>query len=146
MTFSSILVAVDGSPQADAALDLAARLAADQHAALTIATVVGRPGERYAPPDVIVDATIDERIDEEANALLARSAEIAKSYGAQPKTCIRVGPVVEAILACIAESRADLVVVGTHGRSGLSRAILGSVSEGVLRESAIPVLIAHATS
>jgi nucleotide-binding universal stress UspA family protein len=146
MTFKSILVAVDGSPQADAALDLAARLAAEQHAALTIATVVGRPGERYAPPDVIVDPEIDERIDEEANALLARSGDVAKGYGAQAKTCVRVGSVVDAILACIAETGADLVVVGTHGRSGISRAILGSVSEGVLRESTVPVLIAHARS
>ena len=144
MTFARILVAVDASPQGEAALALASRLAADQHAALTIATVVGRPGTFYAPPDVVVDPAIDARVAEQADALLTRAAAVAREAGVEAETCRREGSVLDAILACITEHRADLVVVGTHGRSGIARVLQGSVAEGVLRGTTIPVLVAHA--
>lgn len=145
MTFARILVAVDPSPQGAAALALAARLAADQGAALTIATVVGRPGTYYAPPDVVVDPMIDEDVAHDADELLARAASVAREAGVEAAICRREGNVVDAILACITEHRADLVVVGTHGRSGIARVLQGSVAEGVLRGATIPVLVAHAS-
>jgi nucleotide-binding universal stress UspA family protein len=143
MTFSRILVAVDGTPQSDAALALAARLAVDQGATLTIATVEPRPAERFAPPDMVVDPTIDERLDDAAHTLLRRAADTARALGANAQTCLREGPVVDAILQCVDEHRADLLVVGTHGRTGLARALQGSIAEGVLRHSHVPVLIAR---
>jgi nucleotide-binding universal stress UspA family protein len=144
MTFARILVAIDETLQSDAALALAVRLAAEQHAALTIATVIGRPGEYYAPPDVVVDPSIDARIDADAAALLERAAQIAREAGVEVTTCLRDGPIVDAVLACIAEHHADLVVVGTHGRRGITRALEGSIAEGVLRGTTIPVLVSHA--
>jgi nucleotide-binding universal stress UspA family protein len=144
MTFARILVAIDETLQSDAALALAVRLAAEQHAALTIATVIGRPGEYYAPPDVVVDPSIDARIDADAAALLDRAAQIAREAGVDVTTCLRDGPIVDAVLACIAEHHADLVVVGTHGRRGITRALEGSIAEGVLRGTTIPVLVSHA--
>jgi len=144
MTFARILVAVDETPQSDAALALAIRLAAEQHAALTIATVIGRPGELYAPPDVIVDPSIDARIEGDAAALLERAEQTARSAGIDVTTCLREGPIVDAVVACIAEHHADLIVVGTHGRRGIARALEGSIAEGVLRGTTIPVLISHA--
>jgi nucleotide-binding universal stress UspA family protein len=146
MTFSNILVAIDETPQSDAALVLAVKLAADQHATLTIATVVGRPGEVYAPPDVVVDPSIDARIEADAAALLERAAQTARSAGVEAATCLHEGPVVLAIVSCIAEHRPDLVVVGTHGRRGIARALEGSIAEGVLRSTTIPVLVSHAES
>ncbi|HEY4441218.1 MAG TPA: universal stress protein [Candidatus Elarobacter sp.] len=144
MTFGRILVAVDPSPQGDAALALAIRLAADQRATLTVTTVVGRPGTYYAPPDVVVDPAIDEEFARDADQLLTRSTEAATAAGVAADTCRHEGDIVGAIMACIAEHNADLVVVGTHGRKGISRVLQGSVAEGVLRGTTIPVLVAHA--
>ncbi|MGR4064745.1 MAG: universal stress protein, partial [Vulcanimicrobiaceae bacterium] len=47
----------------------------------------------------------------------------------------------DAIAACVADVGADLIVIGSHGRSGLPRLFLGSVAEGVLRKSPVPVLV-----
>ncbi len=143
MTFARILVAVDGSPQGRAALKLAMNLAADQAATLAIATVVNHRAEYFAPPDVVVDPTTDERIAHDAEALLARAAAAAEAVGVRATTCLREGEVVEALLRCINEQHADLVVLGTHGRKGVARALYGSVAEGVMRGARIPVLVAH---
>lgn len=144
MTFARILVAVDETPQSDAALALAVQLAADQRAELTITTVMRHPGEWYAPPDVIVDPAIDARLEEDARGLLERAAMSARDAGIAVDTCLREGPVVDAIVGCIADHHADLIVLGTHARRGIARAVQGSVAEAVLRATAIPVLIAHA--
>jgi nucleotide-binding universal stress UspA family protein len=146
MTFARILVAVDETPQSDAALALAMQLAAEQHAELTITTVMRHPGEWYAPPDVIVDPAIDARLEEDARSLLDRAAESARASGLEVETCLQEGQVIDAIVRCIADHRADLIVLGTHARRGIARAVQGSVAEGVLRATAIPVLIAHAAS
>ena len=144
MTFARILVAVDETPQSDAALALAVQLAADQRAELTITTVLRHPGEWYAPPDVIIDPAIDARLEDDARSLLERAAQLARAKEIAVDTCLREGPVIDAIVSCIADHRADLIVLGTHARRGIARAVQGSVAEGVLRATAIPVLIAHA--
>jgi len=54
------------------------------------------------------------------------------------------GDCVGALLDLAERMNADLIVVGSHGRGGISRAILGSVAEGILRRSAMPVLVMHA--
>jgi len=146
MTFARILVAVDETPQSEAALALAVQLARDQRAELTITTVMRHPGEWYAPPDVIVDPAIDARLEEDARMLLDRAAESARGAGLTVETCLQEGPVLDAIVGCIADHRADLIVLGTHARRGIARAVQGSVAESVLRATTIPVLIAHAVS
>lgn len=145
MTFARILVALDATPQSAAALKLATRLAADQSASLTITTVVGRPGDIYAPPEVVVDPSTEERITRDAEALLDRAADDARKAGVSVSTCVREGNVIDSILACIADQQADLIVLGTHGRKGVARVLQGSVAEGVMRGTTIPVLVAHAT-
>jgi nucleotide-binding universal stress UspA family protein len=144
MTFSRILVAIDETRQAQAALELAAGLAAEQQATLTLLTVVDRVVTICAPPDVIVDPALEEQLDEEARALLAAAEKTAREHGAQVRSVVREGNAVDGILAAIDEEHADLVVLGTHGRSGITRVLEGSIAEAVLRATTIPVLIAHA--
>jgi nucleotide-binding universal stress UspA family protein len=146
MTFARILVAVDASPQGRAAFALAMRLAADQAATLAIATVVGHQAEFYAPPDVVVDPTTDERIARDAQTLLTRAAAAAHAAGVTATALMCEGDIVDALLACIAEQHADLIVLGTHGRKGVARALYGSIAEGVIRGTKIPVLVAHAAA
>jgi nucleotide-binding universal stress UspA family protein len=57
---------------------------------------------------------------------------------------LRMGVPWEEILKAIAETHADLVVMGTHGRRGISHALIGSVAEKVVRASPVPVLSVHA--
>ena len=87
-----------------------------------------------APPDA------PDILATEAETALAVALERA-SDGRRKLTChIRRGHTVEQILMLAGEIPADMIVIGTHGRKGLKRAMLGSTCEGVIRESEIPVL------
>ena len=63
------------------------------------------------------------------------------SSGAAIELCVREGPVAEAIVRVAAEEKVDVIAMATHGRSGIRRAVYGSVAEQVLRSSATPVLL-----
>jgi len=64
--------------------------------------------------------------------------------GVEASTALRLGDAVDQILSTIAREGADLVVMGTHGRSGLARLVVGSVTEKVVRQSPVPVLTLRA--
>lgn len=68
-------------------------------------------------------------------------ARIAGEYGAVVETVVREGTAAEAILEYAAETDVDAIVVGSEGRSGVSRVLLGSVAEAVARRSPVPVTI-----
>lgn len=98
-----------------------------------------------APPSPVFGAVADDpRLREaelaEAQTLLDQWAAQHASSGVPMKTLVRGGRPVEAILAAARELSADLVVMGTHGRSGFERLMLGSVAEKVLRKATVPVL------
>jgi nucleotide-binding universal stress UspA family protein len=136
--YRNILVALDGSPDADAALRHAVTLARDQNARLTLLSVVPRPpvptGAGVAPPP---DMT-------EAHDTLLREAlgEVPDDVGVTTK--LEHGDPAAAILARVEEGPCDLVVMGSHGHSRVHRALLGSVSERVLRGATVPVLLMRA--
>jgi nucleotide-binding universal stress UspA family protein len=71
---------------------------------------------------------------------LERWADQARKRNMTVRTVIRKGPAPAEIVALAAEERADLVVMGTHGRGGVSRVLLGSVADRVLRTAPCPVL------
>ncbi len=87
-----------------------------------------------APPDA------PDILATEAETALAVALERASVDGARLTCHIRRGHTVEQILMLAGEIPADMIVIGTHGRKGLKRAMLGSTCEGVIRESEIPVL------
>lgn len=127
--YRTILVPLDGSAFAEHALPTAAHLAAGAKAPLLLARVHHLPSH--------LGATWDEFFRNEAKAYLER---IAQAQPLDVETALLDGDVVEAIGEC-AEQRADcLIVMSTNGRTGLSRAWLGSVADGVLRQSTRPVL------
>lgn len=139
--FKHILCPVDGSKAAQQALDVAARLAQEQRAALTICSIVD-PSQAAAMAfgDPNMSAACYNALDDEATALLVEAAARVKPYVA-PKTLTLVGQPTSGILDCASSSGADLIVMGSHGRNGISRALLGSVAEGVLRHAHVPVMI-----
>jgi universal stress protein A len=73
------------------------------------------------------------------NALAARAAEI-RATGVSAHALVRSGVVVEEILSAAAQERCDLIVIGTHGRGGLSRFFLGSVADRIVRLAPCPVV------
>ncbi|MDX6604689.1 MAG: hypothetical protein QOF23_1198, partial [Solirubrobacterales bacterium] len=133
-----ILVALDGSPDAEAALRHAVTLARDQNARLTLLTVappVATPvgAAASAPPDLL---DIHSKILREATESLPEDIGVT--------TRLERGDAAETILRVVREDGQNLIVMGSHGHSRFHRALLGSVSERVLRASAVPVLLMRA--
>jgi nucleotide-binding universal stress UspA family protein len=133
--YHHILVAHDGSADADAALEHAIRLARDQHARLTLLTVAPVPQHTAgmsvpAPPDLTDCFT---------KCLRRVAHSIPPDVGLT--TRLLHGNPAEVILRTIGDSHHDLVVMGSHGHGRLHRALLGSVSYRVLHDSPVPVLL-----
>jgi nucleotide-binding universal stress UspA family protein len=133
-----ILVPTDFSPCAAAALDCAIDLAKKFDAEIrllhALPLIPGVFGYQFVPLPVEWIASIRVR----ANAELAKEASRAGKL--RVTTEVREGQVHESVLSAAEALGADLIVMGTHGRSGLSHAVLGSIAERVLRHSPIPVL------
>ena len=79
-----------------------------------------------------------------AEEFVKRVAENLRESGLQATTCVREGDAKTQILDVAAEWKADLIVLGSHGRKGMDRFLLGSVSEGVARHATCSVLIVRA--
>ena len=140
-----ILVPVDFSPCSRSALEYAARIAAESDATLEILHV-------YEPPHYIGDVmvqipersaiTVQEYIRQQSESLLNELLDGAEGLdGLTTTRTMRAGVPHAAIVAQARASGADLIVVGTHGRSGLSHLLMGSVAEKVLRQAPCPVLV-----
>lgn len=84
---------------------------------------------------------LQEQREEEAEELLDEAEEIADDYGSEVTTETRTGPVAETIIDYADESGVDHIVIGSHGRTGASRVLLGSVAENVVRRSPFPVTV-----
>lgn len=141
----TILVPVDFSDITGAVLDLAASQARAFGAELFVLHVA-RPDPEFvgyqAGPQSVRDQ-IAARFRREHQQLHEMSGALHEA--GLPATALLVqGPTVETILEEAAKLDADLIVLGSHGHGGLFRALLGSVSEGVLRKSIRPLLIVPA--
>ena len=142
--FRSILVAVDGSPSAEQALAQAIDLAESQHAKLTVLTGVEQLPAlalmRASGPGLTEAAEAERREAEEI--LEAARARIPAQV--QSTAQLTDGPIRTELIRTIEEGDIDLVVMGSRGRGLVSAVLLGSVSEYVLHQSPVPVLIVHA--
>ena len=87
------------------------------------------------------DQTVGELALGDARASLLPFAAAAKEAGVPVELLARLGPVVPGILAAAEESGADLILIGTHGRSGAARLVLGSVAEAVAHAAHVPVML-----
>jgi universal stress protein A len=144
--FQRILVAVDLSEESRSALACAAELAAKFDASLTLVHVVE---PHFGPPDTDVPPLTGEASDasEFAEAKLELSALGEQMLGPcrVVETVVRAGLAFFEITEAAKALGADLIVVGTHGYTGLKRALLGSTAEKVVRHAPCPVLVARAS-
>ncbi len=131
----TILHATDFSERSKMAFDLAVSLARDYAARLVLLhvrqPVVGAWGEfGYIPPDA----------RETPEVIARRLQELSADAKVSVERQIAEGDAAEAILHAARETQCDLIVIGTHGRTGLGRLLMGSVAEQVLRKAPCPVL------
>ncbi len=142
--FLRILVPLDGSTRAERALELAAALA--QHSRThepSIESLLILFQALDLSPWLDVDNREDERAraTEAATRYLEEQAKRLRNQGMVIETAVRLGNPAEAILEESLERQVGLVVMSTHGRSGLTRWALGSVAERVARSAPVPVLL-----
>lgn len=144
--YSHILVAVDGSPNSEHALDHAIGLAKGLSATLCIVHVADMGWLPLGPELAIdIDALLKAR-RAAADNILAAARECVQAAGLEAEArLLETATPTQHIASVIADEAAswpaDLIVLGTHGRKGVERLLLGSVAEGVARLSSIPVLL-----
>jgi nucleotide-binding universal stress UspA family protein len=142
--FRNILVAIDGSPDAEQALTQAIDLADSEHARLTIFGAVPTPPTvAYASVSGAVVAQLARDAEADTQALLRDAVEMVPQH---VSVCtVMSGEAVRPALLCqIKAADHDLLVIGSRGRGAVRSVLLGSVSHYVLHHSPIPVLIVHA--
>lgn len=147
--FTRILVPIDGSACASTAVDVAIDLAKTQGARLTFVNIVDPSKAALASMDPYGGTAVPwlEALTEDGKTLLTEATQRATRAGVGVQaTHLLTGNAIEQTVATAASEGCDLIVMGSHGRSGLSRLVLGSVAEGVMRETSIPTLIVHARS
>lgn len=146
--YKRILVAIDGSHCSDLALDHAIGLAAICDAELQVVHVIDNGYLKYDMG--YVDLTdLRAGLIKGGEELLAEAREKAKARHVRCQTVmideiVALGDIAHQIRQLVESSAAELVVLGTHGRHGVSRLLLGSVAESLARQCPVPVLLVRA--
>lgn len=137
--YQRILVPTDGSEVSAAVVDEAVELAgthdADVHALYVVNTGA------IPTTDVETRESLLENIQNRGEEAVAAVAEAGEEAGVDVTTTVASGVPYERILSYAEEADADLIVMGTHGRTGLRHTLLGSVAERVIQNTTVPVLV-----
>lgn len=147
--YRRILVPLDGSETGRRGLKEAIALAMEQQATLCLLHVTNDFPFMSELPIAFDLEKYREELQQYGHDLLADGTKLAASMGLKVETLLhdlRGGRVADAILEAAQSGGCDLIVIGTHGRRGISRALLGSDAEGVLRGSPVPVLLVRSAS
>jgi nucleotide-binding universal stress UspA family protein len=147
MSYKRILVPVDGSPTSNKGMTEAIKLAKASRARLRLLHVV-EEFAAFSAPEVGVDiGPVLDAMRAGGRKTLARIERRARAAGARPDTALAENfgmRVADTIVEQAKRWRADLIVMGTHGRRGVKRVLLGSDAELVVRYSPVPVLLVPA--
>jgi nucleotide-binding universal stress UspA family protein len=144
--YRHILIPIDGSACSDAALQHGLRLAKEQDAEIKIIFVLDTQA-LYVFDEGFYVEDVAEKWRQAGQTLVDRAAEQARQAGVTAATALleeggRIPDVIVAESKCWS---ADLIVLGTHGRHGVDHLLLGSVAEGVVRITSVPVLLIRQT-
>lgn len=141
--FQHLLIPLDGSPRAEAALPYALSLAEHYAGRLTLLQVIVPPFEAEMQAELpgVADEVLDRERRIAVDYLRQKEMELA-GRGLRVAAVTLSHPFIpDAILAAIASEGADTIVMSTHGFTGLSRLVLGSVAEQVVRHASVPVIL-----
>jgi nucleotide-binding universal stress UspA family protein len=140
--YRTILIPTDGSDAADSAVEHGYELAEDFGATVHVLYVVDT--DQYYPLEVSSDRLLEAFRNE--GETVTKTAADRSPHGVDVVTAIGEGSPHQRILEYTDAHDVDLIVMGTHGRRGLGRFLLGSVTEHVLRGASVPVLVTRTTA
>jgi len=145
--YQRILVPVDGSEVSAIGLREAMRLGREQHAKLRVIHVVNEMAMIAAYEGTIYSNELIQTLRDSGNKVLMKASDQVKSAGVQVETALleaHGGSAGDAIVKDAQQWPADIIVLGTHGRRGVARLLMGSDAEQVIRHSTVPVLLVKA--
>ena len=141
MIVQHVLVPIDFSATADRALAYAIALAQQLQARLTLLHVLDLTPVTMEDMTTGMTATYLEDLETDAQHLLQASRERVQGAGLQGESLLVQGTPTQTIVDTAGEQGVDLIIMGTHGRTGLAHVFLGSVAEHVVRQGPCPVLV-----
>ena len=141
--FTRMLVPLDGSERAERALPVAARLAQALQGTLILLRVVQPPFQLATPltPTLEMETRLLSEQMDAANAYLAQAAQELEKAGLRSEKMTLVGYPAEVTLDAVHSSRAEVIILCSHGRTGLLRWPLGGVAQRVVHQASAPVLV-----
>jgi len=141
LAYKRILVCLDGSALAETALPHAQILASDEDAEILLLRVSANPAAEFSFSDPGIANSLIEEMEAETLAYMQSARGRLQKAGFRTSFLICQGAIAETILLAAAESHADVIVMSTHGRSGVKRWLLGSVADRVVTHSDLPVML-----
>jgi nucleotide-binding universal stress UspA family protein len=142
---SPVLFAYDGSEHAKAAILQAGRQLGERRPAIVLTVWNPLATLPFATAAGLTSVGLDETIEQEARRVAAEGAALARSSGFDAQPLAEMGePVWQRIVDSAEEHDAGIVVMGSHGRTGIGVVLLGSTAAATARHTKRPVLIAHA--
>ena len=145
--YRKILVPIDGSPASNRGLEEAIKLARDQGARLRLVHVLDELVSVPGAEAVVYLGNTADLLREAGEQILAQARELVKTSGLESESVVLEtvgGRAAESIIAEAAAWAADLIVLGTHGRRGVKRLVMGSDAEEIVRTAPVPVLLVRA--
>ena len=143
-----ILVPIDGSETARKALEYAVDLAKQTGSPIILVSVVdkssfyGIQNIPYESSQTHLLETLEDYLRQTSDAYVAEAEELCRSKGVESQKIVNAGHPAEEIIKAAEDMKVDLIVMGSHGKSTLGAALLGSVTMGVIHmETKIPVLV-----
>jgi nucleotide-binding universal stress UspA family protein len=149
MMYQRIFVPVDSSAPSSLALDEAIMLAKNLKAVLILAHSVNLPASGRSAPKMLDSSEIDQPQLDSGKRTLQAAQERVRTAGIETETRLLENhgkDIADLLLQAANQAQAELIVMGTHGRSGIKHLLLGSVAEGVLRAAELPVLLVRSES
>ena len=144
--YKRILIATDGSPLSDKAVDHGLALAAVSGATVVALKVVPRYPRSYFEGGMQVDLNDAKRIEKQWSDAAQAMVDAIQADGSALNVAVKAvvaksDLVAEAVISAAKKHKCDLIVMASHGRKGLKRLLLGSETQHVLTHSHIPVLV-----
>jgi nucleotide-binding universal stress UspA family protein len=136
-----VLVPIDGSELSAAVLPFAGDLARSLRASVVLFHAVSEPAMAYPGTEAVLTDTAWQKAQAGARAFLDDVGKDIAAKGVEVEVSVSVGNATDAITWAAERENVDLIVMSTHGRSGLGRMVLGSVADGVARRTSLPVIV-----
>lgn len=141
--YKKILVPLDGSPHAEAALPHAKAIAQSEGAEIVLLRIPMMPATEFFAREPSIAVNIHEEEQAEAMKYINTKMEALKREHIKVTAITQDGPVPETILDVAEQTQADMIAMSTHGRTGIQRWLIGSVADKVVHHAHIPVMLIH---